>query len=350
MKENVKLLKENVEYKMLNGVRRKYNLYQVDNTIVSRDCSMDMQFDERYRPRVIDEIIMIEQHKKQFRGWIKKGIIPDTLMYEPKGGTGKTTMSQVLAQETNADFLCLSANINRGISAITEKVVPFCENKTMLGTRKLVFIEEIGDATSAQVDSLKSVIDKYSSNVSLILTTNSLANISPALLKRFKLFDFSKFTEDQTKELTLQVFNRIKAILDIEGVEYTQQDIVYVLKKYKLSFREIIRTIGISIFDNKLDIEKMEATLASNNDIFKGVNDQDYDKLAELSSKVNPMQFLEDLNNNYIMYLTDKSMIMPFIMSLNVFQNEMNSNVPFPTLSFMNFCSSMIRDGIKFKV
>ena len=105
MKENVKLIKENVEYKMLNGIRRKYNLYQVDNTIVTRDCSMDMQFDERYRPRTIDEIIMIEQHKKQFRGWIKKGIIPDTLMYEPKGGTGKTTMSQVLADENESSSL-----------------------------------------------------------------------------------------------------------------------------------------------------------------------------------------------------------------------------------------------------
>ncbi len=353
MKENVKLVEENVEYKMLNGFRKKYNLYKVkigsEEVSVTRDTSIEMNFTEQFRPRVLDELIMVEAYKKRFRSWINQKIIPDVLMYEPLGGVGKTTTTQVLINESKSDFLCLSANINRGVSAIRDEVVPFCENKTMYGDRKLVSIEEIGDATSAQVDSLKSVFDKYNSNVSLILTTNSLSNITTPLKKRFEFFDFSKYTKEQEQELTKQTYLRVMAILAVQGVDYEMADIKYVVGKYKLSFREIIKTIGNSIVDNKLDIQKTAEGTIENKEIFQAINNKDIEELVKLSDKINPIHFLEDMSLHFTNYLKSAEYIMPFIINLNTYQNEINSNVPFPNISFLNFCTTLTQDGISFK-
>lgn len=349
MKSNCKVIQENIEYKNLNGIRRRYDIIEVDGIKITRGKE-DKLFAEKYRPRKIFDLITTSSIRAFFEECIKKGSMPHTLLYSQKGGLGKTSSSQVMTHELDCEFMTLSANIERGIQAVKDKLIPFCSQKAMFGKNKMACIEEIGDATAQQIDSLKSVIDKYSGNMNIIITTNSLGNISQPLRTRFKIIDLNNFTDEETKDMTMQLFKRIKAILDIEEIEYSMEDIKYLYTKFKFSFREILMAIDGNVIDGKLNLQGINEDKTSLNDILEMINKKDYKGLASSSDSVNVIQFLEELNNEYLNILGDMSMIPNLIIIMNELQNSLLKNPAFPGLTFVKCCHDMIRENISFRV
>jgi len=358
MKDNVTLQQEKVEYKKLNGRRSKYNIYEVNvqfpgqaeaKVQVSKDLT-DGPFEEKYRPRIFSDLVIDDDIISQFKEWKERDSLPHILLYSQAGGTGKTSISQVLVNETKADFLCISANIDRGIAAVKDKIVPFSQNVSMFGDRKIVSVEEIGDSTTAQIDSLKSVIDMYSNNTSMILTTNSLGNISQPLRTRFKIIDFNKIPDEKVQALNKKLLYRICAILDIEGIEYSFQDIGFLMKKFKFSFREIMLALDTSVVNNKLEIAKVDEASADMNEILQAINSKDLIHIASISEKVNHIQFIESLNINYLTIITKADNIPAFIMATNTFQISLNSNVPFPGISFVVYCNELMNNNVEFRL
>lgn len=349
MKENCNVLEKDIEFKNLNNIRRKYDIIEVNGTKVTQS-KQEKLFVERYRPRKLFDLIIPKSTRDYLDECVRTGIMKHTLLYSQKGGLGKTSISQVMVHEMDSDFKTLSANIERGISAIKDILVPFCSQRAMYGKTKLALIEEIGDATAPQVDSLKSVIDKYSGNMNIIITTNSLGNISQPLRTRFKIIDFNNFSDEETKDMTVQLIKRLKAILDIENISYTPQDIQYLYSKYKFSFREILMAIDTSIIDGVLNLQAVNDDKTSLNDILTMINNKDYKGLASSSDAVNVIQFLEELNSEYLNVLTEMDKIPSIIMIMNELQNTLLRNPAFPGIVFVKSCNDMIRENITFRI
>lgn len=342
-------IEKNVDFTNLSNVRRKYDVYELNGIKLTRSANEPV-WEERYRPRKIYDLIMPSKVTKQLEEYKNQGDLKSLLLYSQKGGLGKTSVSQVMIHELGADFLTLSANIERGVAAIKEKVVPFAQNLSMFGDRKIVCIEEIGDATPAQVDSLKSVLDRYASNVSIIITTNSMSNISQPLRTRFNIIDFNTIPTEDIQQMTIKTILRIKSILQIEGVEYTDDDIKYLFATYKFSFREIVNTLQSSVIDGKLVLSRNAISSTSTNELLKLINDKDFKRLAELSMGVNHSEFLEHLNNEYLNLLQDANHIPAIIMIMNTLQESLAKNVAFPNIAFMKACIDMINQKLMFKV
>lgn len=351
MKENVKLTKENVPYRKLNKMRSTYDIFEVDGIQVTRDKT-DMNLSERYRPREVFDLNISNTNEALLQGFIDKRHLPDLVLYSIQGGTGKTSISQVLSNKLGFETMSIPCNINRGLDVIKKDVVQFSQNLSMLGDKKIVSLEEIGDMTTTAVDSLKSVIDNYNQNVHLVITTNSLANISGPLMSRLTLVDFNNMTDDEKKEIMLKSFKRLKAILDIEDIEYQSQDLQMYFKTYFPKFRTMMLRLETSIVNGKLVFQKTEDT-TDYNEVLELINNGSssaLQSLASISEKINQVDITTWLSSNYLTIIDKPDNIAAFIMILNTMQEAINKNVPFLSISFMVMCSSLIKENIKFRV
>ena len=113
---------------------------------------MEAPLAERIRPQHLSEYIS-QLHLVGDQGslthQIAKGIIPSLILWGPPG-TGKTTLAQIMAQESKRPFYILSA-INSGVKDIRE-VIEKAKQSGGLFTAKnpILFIDEIHRFSKSQ--------------------------------------------------------------------------------------------------------------------------------------------------------------------------------------------------------
>ena len=157
----------------------------------------DRPLADRMRPRTLEEFVGQEHilaPAKPLRMQIERDD-PGSIIFWGPPGVGKTTLAQIIANMTKAEFIEFSAVLS-GIKEI-KQVMADAEKARQYGTRTIVFVDEIHRFNKAQQDAFLPHVER--GNIRLIgaTTENPSFEIIGALLSRCRVYILKPLTEDQ---------------------------------------------------------------------------------------------------------------------------------------------------------
>lgn len=203
---------------------------------------------ERVRPQNLEEYIsqnhLVGEHGS-LTHQIKKGVIPSLILWGPPG-TGKTTLANIIAKESERPFYVLSA-INSGVKDIRE-VIEKAKQAGGLFTAKnpILFIDEIHRFSKSQQDSLLAAVEKGWVTLIGATTENPSFEVIPALLSRCQVYILNPFGKDDLELL-------LKRAIENDAV----------LKKKKITLKETEALLRLSGGDGRKLLNVFELVINS---------------------------------------------------------------------------------------
>jgi len=164
---------------------------------------MNTPLAERLRPKTLNDYIS-QQHLVGKDGMlyqqIRSGVIPSLILWGPPG-IGKTTLANIIANESERPFFKLSA-INSGVKDIRE-VIDKAKKSGGLFTAKnpILFIDEIHRFSKSQQDSLLEAVEKGWVTLIGATTENPSFEVISALLSRCQVYTLNAFSKADLEAL-----------------------------------------------------------------------------------------------------------------------------------------------------
>jgi putative ATPase len=164
---------------------------------------MNIPLAERLRPNTLDDYLS-QQHLVGKNGMlyqqIKNGVIPSLILWGPPG-IGKTTLANVIANESDRPFFKLSA-INSGVKDIREVIDKAKKSGGMFTTKNpILFIDEIHRFSKSQQDSLLEAVEKGWVTLIGATTENPSFEVISALLSRCQVYTLNAFIKADLEAL-----------------------------------------------------------------------------------------------------------------------------------------------------
>ncbi len=155
----------------------------------------------RMRPRDLSEFVGQDHlvgEGKILRQMIERDQIPSMILWGPPG-VGKTTLANVVANMTKAEFVNYSA-VTSGIKEIKE-IMARAESGRRMGIRTVLFVDEIHRFNKAQQDAFLPFVEQGSIILIGATTENPSFEVNSALLSRCKVFVLKGLSEDDLVKL-----------------------------------------------------------------------------------------------------------------------------------------------------
>ena len=172
---------------------------------------------EKMRPTKLDEVIG-QSHLIGKNGILRKIIEnkePISLIFWGPAGTGKTTLSRILANEVNADFIEMSA-VTSGKKDI-EKVVEHARQNWNLGIRTILFVDEIHRFNKSQQDAFLPHIESGLINLIGATTENPSFEIITPLISRSRILTLKPLSLSEISEIITKTLEKISPNTKIEN-------------------------------------------------------------------------------------------------------------------------------------
>jgi len=175
---------------------------------------MEAPLAERIRPQRLEDYISqlhLVGENGSLTQQIARGVIP-SMIFWGSPGTGKTTLAQIIAKQSNRPFYELSA-INSGVKDIRD-VIEKAKQSGGLFTAKnpILFIDEIHRFSKSQQDSLLAAVEKGWVTLIGATTENPSFEVIPALLSRCQVYILNPFSKEDLLALLHRAMKEDKII------------------------------------------------------------------------------------------------------------------------------------------
>ncbi len=161
---------------------------------------------EKYRPRVLDDIVNQKGIIKRLKQFVKDNSMPHLIFAGP-AGTGKTTSALAMIRglygremAINKTYLELNASDARGIDVIRTYIKDFAKARPSTSIPfKTLILDEADNMTAPAQQALRRTMERYTKNCRMILICNYSNKIIPPIQSRCVVFRFSSLNNDDIK-------------------------------------------------------------------------------------------------------------------------------------------------------
>ncbi|MCF7819956.1 MAG: replication-associated recombination protein A [Candidatus Pacebacteria bacterium] len=176
---------------------------------------------DKFRPKTLEDFVGQKEAVGK-NSFLKTAILKDSLsslIFWGPAGVGKTTLALIIANQTKAEFLKLSATSSglKDLRALIEKA----EVNKRLGKKTILFIDEIHRWSKSQQDALLPHVESGTLILIGATTENPSFEINSALLSRAQVIvlerlensDLKKIINRVEKDLKLKISEEAKDII-----------------------------------------------------------------------------------------------------------------------------------------
>jgi putative ATPase len=171
------------------------------------------------RPRTLDEFVG-QDHLvgpgRALRRAIENDTVPSMILWGPPG-TGKTTLAEIVAKATGAQFVAISA-VSAGVADL-RAVVAEAQAARTLGKRTVLFIDEIHRFNKAQQDAVLPYVEDGTITLIGATTENPSFEVNSALLSRSRVFVLQALDDEQVALLVRRALSDPERGLGAERID-----------------------------------------------------------------------------------------------------------------------------------
>jgi len=232
---------------------------------------------ERLRPKSLEDYIS-QAHLIGKNGsltkQIKLGLIPSLILWGPPG-IGKTTLANIIANESGRPFYTLSA-INSGVKDVREVIEKAKQSGGLFTTKNpILFIDEIHRFSKSQQDSLLQAVEKGWVTLIGATTENPSFEVISALLSRCQIYILKAFDKNDLESLLKRAIEKDEYISK-KNITLKETDALL-----KLSGGDARKLLNI--FELLVNAEESDEVIITNDSVLEKVqnNTVRYDKTGE---------------------------------------------------------------------
>ncbi|XP_055345450.1 replication factor C subunit 2-like [Paramacrobiotus metropolitanus] len=201
---------------------------------------------EKYRPRLLQDIVGNEETVSRLQIFAKLGNVPNIIIAGPPG-TGKTTSILCLAhamlgEEFREAVLELNASNERGIDVVRNRIKTFAQKKVNLpeGRHKIIILDEADAMTEGAQQALRRTMELFSSTTRFALACNDSEKIIEPIQSRCAVLRYSKLSEKQ-------ILKRLLEICDAEKIKYDDNGLQAIMFTAQGDMRQAINNLQSTV-------------------------------------------------------------------------------------------------------
>jgi DNA polymerase III delta prime subunit len=204
----------------------------------------DFLWVEKYRPQTIEECILPQETKDVFQNFVNGGEIPNLLLCGT-AGIGKTTVAKALCNELGVDYYVINgSDEGRFLDTVRNHAKQFASTVSLTSTakHKVIIIDEADNTTHDVQLLLRASIEEFAGNCRFIFTCNYKNKIIAPLHSRCSVIDFGIKGKAKV-QLAGEFFNRVRTILESEGITYDPKVAAEVIQQHFPDFRRVLNEL-----------------------------------------------------------------------------------------------------------
>lgn len=198
---------------------------------------------EKFRPILLNDIVGNEETINRLKVFAEDGNLPNLIISGPPG-TGKTTSILCLARQLlgasvyKEAVLELNASNDRGIEVVRNRIKMFAQKKVTLekGKHKIIILDEADSMTDGAQQSLRRIMEMYSSTTRFCLACNNSEKIIEPIQSRCAILRYSKLTDKQ-------ILKRLLELCELEKLSFTDDGLEAIIFTAQGDMRQAINNL-----------------------------------------------------------------------------------------------------------
>ncbi len=170
----------------------------------------------RMRPKSFDDLVGQRKVVEVLRQLTRSGHLPSIVLWGPPG-SGKTTLAGLLATETNARMVAMSA-VTAGVADL-RKVVAEARVHRRAGLRTVLFVDEIHRFNKAQQDAILPHVEEGTVTLIGATTENPSFEVIAPLLSRSRVFRLEQLDRDELKQVVERGLKEVGTTIDDDALD-----------------------------------------------------------------------------------------------------------------------------------